>query len=206
MNENIKEEIIRHTLKLISLKGYDGFSVEELTTVAGCSKGIVFYHFTDRNNLIMEAFTTFLRFYGKLAEARLQNEKRALKMLRVLTKVLTTPEIFTNESVGSGSLMLEAGDYPKIIVNFYYLCLKSEAAANIQKEIYREYFKGIRQIIKFGIKKGEFNPKEDIEEIIVGYSALIDGLLLYKSLNTDFYSNEFADNILKNYWKRVLRI
>ncbi len=206
MNENTKDEIIRHTLKLISQKGYDGFSVEELTIAAGCSKGIVFYHFTDRNNLIMEAFTTFLRYYGRLAEARLQNEKKAAKMLRVLTKVLTTPEVFIFESGDSTSLMLDAADFPRIIVNFYYLCMKSEAAANMQKEIYREYFKGIRQIIKHGIKKGEFKPEEDIEEIIIGYSAIIDGLLLYKSLGTEFYSNESADNILKNYWKRVLRM
>jgi AcrR family transcriptional regulator len=205
MSENIKEEIIRHTLKLIASKGFDGFSIDELITAVGCSKGIVFYHFGDRENLIQEAFVTFLNYYNSLATNRLKEEKKAVKMLRVLTKVLTTPEIFDVSNANSLSMNIDSGDYPRLLVNFYYLCLKNEKAALLQKEMYESYFNGIRQIIKFGIKKGEFKPKEDIDEIILGYSAIIDGLVLYKSMSSNNYNDELADSVIKNYWKRTLK-
>lgn len=205
MSENIKEDIISHTLKLIAAKGFDGFSVDELIATVGCSKGIVFYHFGDRDNLIQEAFGSFLNHYNSIATNKLKEEKKAIKMLRVLTKVLTTPEIFDKSIDNELALNIDSADYPRLLINFYYLCLKDEKAAQLQKAMYEEYFNGIRQIIKHGIKKGEFKPKEDIEEIILGYSAMIDGLLLYKSMPSNNYNDELADNVIKNYWKRTLR-
>lgn len=205
MSENIREEIIWRTLKLIASKGFDGFSVDELIAAVGCSKGIVFYHFGDRDNLIQEAFGSFLNHYNSLTTNRLKEEKKASKMLRILTKLLTSPESFDKSNDIVFSLNIDPGDYPRLFINFYYFCLKNEKAAQLQKSMYEEYFNSIRQIIKHGIKKGEFKPKEDIEDIILGYSAIIDGLILYKSMGVNNYNDESADNVIKNYWKRTLR-
>ncbi len=200
MKENIKKQIIKNTLKLISAKGFDGFSVDELTEAAGCSKGIVFYHYTDRNRLVLEAFREFLEYYNTLIIKFLKETMTAGEMLDLMNRILLFPEQFDDNGEAAIALGISAADHSRLMANFYYLCMKSPEAAAIQKEIYTGYYNGIRQIIDYGAMTGEFRLQSDIRLAIYGFSAMIDGLLLYRSLTFDLPDNDSLIKMINNYW------
>ncbi len=52
------ERILQASIKLFSEKGYDAVSVDEIALMAGVSKGIIFFYFKNKNNLIIRAALT----------------------------------------------------------------------------------------------------------------------------------------------------
>ena len=46
-----KRKIFETSMKLFAEKGYDGTSVEEITTIVGVAKGTLYYHFSSKEEI-----------------------------------------------------------------------------------------------------------------------------------------------------------
>ena len=46
-----KRKIFETAMELFAQKGYDGTSVEEITSIVGIAKGTLYYHFTSKEEI-----------------------------------------------------------------------------------------------------------------------------------------------------------
>ncbi|MBS4023720.1 MAG: TetR/AcrR family transcriptional regulator [Dethiobacter sp.] len=65
-----KKLIFDSAIKLINEKGYDGVSIDDITTQAGTAKGTFYIYFKNKEHIILERFkkidNAYLRFFKKL--------------------------------------------------------------------------------------------------------------------------------------------
>ncbi len=58
--EKTRQRILKVAEKLFSQKGFDGTSVERIANAAKVNKALIYYHFKNKNDLIMNLFTSIL--------------------------------------------------------------------------------------------------------------------------------------------------
>lgn len=54
VRERTRREILVQALRLFAERGYDATSLQDIATAVGCSKGVVFYHFSGKRALYSE--------------------------------------------------------------------------------------------------------------------------------------------------------
>ncbi|WP_337861202.1 TetR/AcrR family transcriptional regulator [Ferroplasma sp.] len=55
MKNGRKERILNSAIKIFSIKGYNGTSMDEIAIDAGVSKGLLFFYYKSKENLIIDA-------------------------------------------------------------------------------------------------------------------------------------------------------
>lgn len=55
-----REKILKKAEKLFSEKGFNGTSVNAIATAVGINKGLIYYHFKDKKDIILSIFTRLL--------------------------------------------------------------------------------------------------------------------------------------------------
>lgn len=91
MEPTRRAEVINATLTCISIYGMDGMTLDKVAELADCSKGVVTYYFKNKDNLTIEAFKSFLAYYGLKIEAEIANTMTAGDMLDVTLKHILPP-------------------------------------------------------------------------------------------------------------------
>lgn len=181
-----KRKIFEAAMELFAKQGYDGTSVDEITSVVGIAKGTLYYHFSSKeeiyNFLIVEGMNLFKNSI-EIQAAKHDNSIDKLKaailvQLRIMEKYESLITLIIGQMWG-----------------------KDERNILCRKCIF-EYTDILESIMNEGIKRGEIKVKDS--EIV---SSLIFGLtssaLLYKFKNDDKIDvqslyNEYSQYITKH--------
>ena len=73
MEQDVKLQFMQVALKLFAEKGYFNTSIDEIVEETGFSKGLLFYHFRSKENLLTEVLT-----YEKMKSQEMFNEDFSL--------------------------------------------------------------------------------------------------------------------------------
>ena len=180
-----KRKIFETAMELFAQKGYDGTSVEEITSVVGIAKGTLYYHFSSKEEIF-----NFLIDEG-------------MKLLRNSIEIKTSKYNNTIDKIKAVILI-----QIKIIVKYESLITlvisqmwgKEERHLRCRECVYN-YIKIIENIVKEGIEKGEIysgNP-EAIASGIFGFtcSSLIYKLKTEKEIDIQEMYNDFSNYAIK---------
>lgn len=180
-----KRKIFETAMELFAQKGYDGTSVEEITSVVGIAKGTLYYHFSSKEEIF-----NFLIDEG-------------MKLLRNSIEIKTSKYNNTIDKIKAVILI-----QIKIIVKYESLITlvisqmwgKEERHLRCRECVY-DYIKIIENIVKEGIEKGEIydgNP-EAIASGIFGFtcSSLIYKLKTEKEIDIQEMYNDFSNYAIK---------
>lgn len=180
-----KRKIFETAMELFAQKGYDGTSVEEITSVVGIAKGTLYYHFSSKEEIF-----NFLIDEG-------------MKLLRNSIEIKTSKYDNSIDKIKAVILI-----QIKIIVKYENLITlvisqmwgKEERHLRCRQCVY-DYIKIIENIIEEGIKKGEIyegNP-EAIASGIFGFtcSSLIYKLKTERSIDIQEMYNDFNHYAIK---------
>lgn len=180
-----KRKIFEAAMELFAKKGYDGTSVEEITSVVGIAKGTLYYHFSSKEEI----------FYFLVEEG--------MKLLKNSIEIKTS-KIPNNIDKIKAVILIQI----KIIVKYENLITllisqmwgKEERNIKCREFIY-DYISYIEDIIKQGIEKGEIkdgNP-EVIASGIFGFtcSGLLYKLKTDKELDIQEIYKEFSNYVVK---------
>lgn len=180
-----KRKIFETAMELFAKKGYDGTSVEEITSVVGIAKGTLYYHFSSKEEIF-----NFLIDEG-------------MKLLRNSIEIKTSKYDNSIDKIKAVILI-----QIKIIVKYENLITlvisqmwgKEERHLRCREYVY-EYIKIIENIVKEGIEKGEIydgNP-EAIASGIFGFtcSSLVYKLKTEKEINIQEIYNDFSYYAIK---------
>ena len=76
LNDTVRDRLIAATLEIVASDGVDGVRHRRVAEHAGVSLGSTTYHFSDRDDLLREAFLWYLR-YATAELVRLRQDRRA---------------------------------------------------------------------------------------------------------------------------------
>lgn len=188
--DQTKERILLKSGVLFNTQGYKATSISDITTATGFTKGAIYRHFKNKENLERETLyhlssIMFLKLRDKIRDAKTAGEKlRAI--FRFFDSYVTKPE------VKGGCPLLNAA----IEADDAHPVLRKEAVKVL--EILRE---SVSTILKNGIRFNQLRKNTDVEGFAAVVIASLEGAIMMSKLkgnNDDIRRiTQFLDRQLK---------
>ncbi len=142
---SMRDKILHQTTRLFVERGYDGVSIREIAEACNITKAALYYHFIDKERLLIEILETGLDAFHQLLEDARQNHQSAQARIRAFVFSLFTRLPPENRAV----IRLATQEMGKLRPE-----LRTQFAAH-----YRENFlQPLMDIFTEGQKTGELRP------------------------------------------------
>jgi AcrR family transcriptional regulator len=173
-----KKHIMNVALELFSEKDFNGTSVDEITAKASITKGALYYHFKNKNDLFMEVCQMTMESYQMEVLDKSTSSDPSGSSVRLLI-------------INSHRFDLEHPRYSRL-----YLRImgedwsRNEEVYPIFKKYYEVYREQVRKLILEDIVSGIAQPT-DVESATTLLMALLDGM----SIHSTIYSHHLVEEI-----------
>ena len=148
-----REEILELSVPLFALHGYDGVSMRDVARAAGLTQAALYYHFSDKDQLYLEAVTLQFRDRGTMLKELLAGDGTPLTRL----------ERFVT---GFARIMASDKDFLRLI---QWVLLDSDEArqSTLAKEVFSETFVAVHDLA------GELDPDQDAHLLAISIFGLV---------------------------------
>jgi AcrR family transcriptional regulator len=179
-----REQIIRAALRLVRREGVHGFTTTDVADEAGVSRGILHYHFRDKEEIVHEALLLSLLEFGRRVTEAIVGAGDSAR-----ARLLALVDATMNES--------EVAFYAALL-EFWSPARRLEAHRAAMATLYDGWIAFIAGIIRHGIAAGELpRPVVSPEDLACGLVALHDGLMVQRLIRHDWMSAERACRIAR---------
>jgi len=212
MEPKRRADVINATLTCISMYGIDGMTLDKVAEHADCSKGVVAYYFKNKDNLTIEAFKSFLAYYGLKIESEIENTMTAGEMIDVTLKHILPPyrddagkKINVSQLDGIDKMFIPFEDQGKLFLQFFS---KAVLDRNLQEVVSKSYLadlQGIAKIFDYGNKTGQMSV-EDPQSAAYGLLAMVVGLSFFRVANIPPTQGEDNRYICEDYVRRFTKL
>lgn len=206
-----RAELINATLTCISNHGMDGMTLDKVAEYAGCSKGVVAYHFENKDHLTCEAFKAFLAYYGLKIESEIQKTMTAEEMLDISLKYMLPPYDENTEKTlnvsqldGVENMFIPIEDQARLFVQFFSRAVLDPKLQEVASKSYETDMNGIAQIFNYGNLTGEMHV-DDPFNAAYGLFAMVVGLSFFRVANVQPPHGEDNAYISKEYLKQFTK-
>ena len=174
-----KRKIFETAADLFAKKGYDGTSVEEITSVVGIAKGTLYYHFSSKEEIFNFLIEEGMKLLKNSIEIKISKYPNTIDKIKAVI-LIEIKTIVKYESL--------------ITLVISEMWGKEERNLRCRKYVF-EYISIIEKIIKDGIAKGDIrngNPEAMASGIFgVTCSSLIYKIKTENEINIEDAFNEF---------------
>ncbi|MDZ7728163.1 MAG: TetR/AcrR family transcriptional regulator [Dehalococcoidia bacterium] len=168
--ESRRRQIVDAAVAVIARVGWAGASIDEITAEAGVSRGLVSYHFRDKNELLSAVLERVREGFNDSVEAAIAETSDPVEGLRIASRV---------------SLYAAVKD-PVPYRIFLYFFANGASEPDLAEQI-RELYAGFREAVAKTIrgcqKRGYFDPELDPEAAAARHIGAITGLALQHLLD-----------------------
>ena len=177
-----KRRIFNTALKLFAEKGYDSTSVEEITAISGVAKGTLYYHFSNKEEILDLLLTEGMKLLRNSIEIKIKGCTNSVQKIRRI--VLVQIKVIVK--------------YENLItLVFNQMWGKEEKNIKCRNSI-DEYLKILEDVIEEGIKNGEIkegNSKALACQIFgVTYSSLAYKAIANSAESVEVLYNSFSES------------
>ena len=174
-----KRKIFETAVDLFAKKGYDGTSVEEITSVVGIAKGTLYYHFSSKEEIFNFLIEEGMKLLKNSIEIKISKYSNTIDKIKAIILI----EIKT---------IVKYENLITLVISEMWG--KEERNLRCRKYVF-EYISIIEEIIKEGIAKGDIrngNPEAMASGIFgVTCSGLIYKIKTENEINIEDAFNEF---------------
>ena len=167
------EQIYKEALRLFAIKGYEAVTADEITTAVGCSHGLLFHYFTNKEDLFQETVDNLaLKLDAEITKNVNYEQKPKLVLQDLLDAYLS-------------ALKSSRDDYACAIYLLLNLWIQSKnLSKKKQEEMKYKVFDSIYDIVKKGTEEKEFinSPPADLTITI---TSILKGLS-YNRINLGY--------------------
>jgi AcrR family transcriptional regulator len=156
----------RHELMVIAIDcfarfGFQGSSVDRIARMAGVTKGAIYYHFRDKEDLLAAAVADRIAGF----EARVQNACAGVDADQALRRIA---EVCLEHA--------ESNDHPRFIITLMVEAIETNEEISAQLRDMMRRFRGfLRNLIREGQERGVFRADRDARAVAGGYTSWILG-------------------------------
>ncbi|TXK81834.1 TetR/AcrR family transcriptional regulator [Paenibacillus sp. N3.4] len=210
MEPKRRAEVINATLMCISTHGIDGMTLDKVAEYADCSKGVVTYYFKNKDNLIIEAFRSFLAYYGLKIQSQIQHTMTPEAMIEVTLKNILPS--FCEDMQGSVNVSdlegIERMHIPheaqaKLFLHFFSKAALDPRLQEVVSAGYREDMAGIVKIFDYGNLLGNMKVN-DPNSAAYGLLAMVVGLSFFRVANVQPMNGQDNRYICEDYVKKLI--
>lgn len=185
--EKTRQYIIEKTADHFNRKGYKATSLAEITEMTGLTKGGIYGNFSNKEELVLEAY-------------RYNSRQLATQVSKLLTEIgascLDRLKAFTGFYRANWPGIFENGGCPLMNAG-----VEADDTFPLLKEQVKESFESligkVTRVIEEGQSTGEFRREPDGKSYASLFVILIEGgVLLAKTTNEIRYLNEALDRVL----------
>lgn len=166
---HVKLKIARKALELFAKKGYFQTTIEEIAKSAGVSKGLIFFYFDTKTDLLQFII-----------------ERNMTKLITILESIsqssLPTKEKLRHFILTEMKFYLKNKDFYNLILQF----TKEGIFKILKSNLYEKYtryktleFEILTSIIKEGINKGIFKPSFEPQNVTLVLTGILHSLTLF---------------------------
>ncbi|MCY9664603.1 TetR family transcriptional regulator [Paenibacillus alginolyticus] len=211
MEPKRRADVINATLICISRHGIDGMTLDKVAEYADCSKGVVTYYFKNKDNLIVEAFKSFLAYYGLKIQSEIQKTMAAKEMIDVTLKHILPPysddgqkTLNVSELDGIEKMFIPHEDQAKLFLQFFSKAVLDSNLQDVVSKSYMGDLHGIARIFDYGNMSGQMKV-DDPKSAAYGLLAMVVGLSFFRVANISPLNNEDNRYICEDYVRRLVK-
>jgi TetR/AcrR family transcriptional regulator, fatty acid metabolism regulator protein len=165
IQEARRKQIIKTSVERIATQGYGNTSLDDIAKSAGISKSVIAYHFKHKDNLIRQTANSLLEELSEYVRKEIDLYDSAADKMRVYIK----------------------SNFKFLIINRNNFLVSLDIGLNIKPWEDQNLFslityvgcqKRIQNILKYGLKTGEFREDIDLDAIASIVQGAIDGISL----------------------------
>jgi len=157
-----REQIIDAANRIIASKGLMACTIEELEKEADVSRGVITYHFRDKDEIVTEALASMLRRFDDEGLPQIREIQDPEEKLRKMVEVGST-------------LAGRSAEIYHIMHNFLAQIAHREDIRDTVSNHYAKYRQQIAHVIEHGVSGGAFR-KAPVEETSAVIMAILMGL------------------------------
>ncbi|WP_127593220.1 TetR/AcrR family transcriptional regulator [Paenibacillus lautus] len=209
MEQKRRAEVINATLTCISMYGIDGMTLDKVADRANCSKGVVTYYFKNKDHLMIEAFKSFLAYYGLKIESGIEHTMTSGEMMDLTLKFMLPPfsddtdrMINVSQLDGVDKMYIPYADQAKLFVQFFSKTMLDRNLQEVVSKSYEADLQGIAKIMEYGNRTGQMSV-EDSRDAAYGLMAMVIGLSFFRVANVPPVKDEDNRYICEDYVRRL---
>lgn len=163
--ESRKAHIIESAFTVFSEKGYSHTSIDDIALCAGTSKGGIYNYYKSKEEIFLEIAASRLTSRRALLDSIPKDEGIKVFLERYFKAVL-------------GSLREEKHLMTAKFSFEFWATVARDSRLNTEAKRRYEHFKGdLLRILELGIKRGEFEPMDDIDGVAYVILSTLDGMM-----------------------------
>ena len=194
----LKDRILEASLRVFLTKGYEPASMNDIALSAQTSKGGMYHHFKNKEDLFRNVMTMLYMKLGNYLEAKVAKYSNVRQILKYF--FTSSQEIidFLNSLAGSNDI----AEY-----NYHILMLEAikhmPDTAQEMDLIHKEYTEMIAIFLKEAQKNGEIRKDIDCDILSLQIHAMIEGLFLVNITEKATKIDEKGKKIFEEFWKII---
>uniref|UniRef100_A9AAS5 Transcriptional regulator, TetR family n=1 Tax=Methanococcus maripaludis (strain C6 / ATCC BAA-1332) TaxID=444158 RepID=A9AAS5_METM6 len=195
-----KEKIVQNAAKLFLTKGYNQTSLNEIAEKSGITKGGIYHHFKDKNELFVEMAEAFKSKFMTLV-SKMEQESSLENLLK---------NYFENSEV----LMQEIADYLEFSMDDIKYFSEFQSRFTLDAIQYgpkdidftmntKMMYSILKKKIELAKKNGEILEDIDSKELSLEIIAIIEGYSNLRRLKLMNDSYDYGNRSLERLWNRI---
>jgi AcrR family transcriptional regulator len=170
--------ILTTALSLLARKGYENTTINEIADTAGISRGLLHYHFKDKEDLVAKALTFGFGPMWDSSVGKIQNARSPEQLVDIMIDVLKT-----NVS--------ENPDFSALLFEMWVTGRRSTRIRKVFNDGFNEAIDRLKGLFEFASNVGIVKiDKDDAEGIVRILLAMYHGLAIQLMANRDKINDE----------------
>lgn len=183
-----KRKIFETSMKLFAEKGYDGTSIEEITSAVGVAKGTLYYHFSSKEEIFNFLVEEGMNLLKNSISIKTEAQQKYIDKLRAI--ILIQIKIISK--------------YENFMAIVFSECWGNSSRSKTCQKYVNEYLSIIRDILQKGMDNGELKLA-DTEILATEIYGIACSNLYYKKTK-DLVVEKVYKEIDKNFIQALRKI
>ena len=161
-----KRKIFETSMKLFAEKGYDGTSIEDITSAVGVAKGTLYYHFSSKEEIFNFLIDEGMNLLEKSINIKTEAQEKYIDKLRAIILIQI-------------KIIIKYENFMSIV---FSECWGNSSRSKTCQKYVKEYLEIIKGILQRGMDLGEIK-KLDTEVLATEIYGIACSNLYYKKNN-----------------------
>ena len=195
---NSKDKISLAALKIFLQKGYDATSMSDVVAECKITKGGIYHHFKNKEELFVEAIDYLFDRFEEL-ERSMYSESTDLKQI---LKAYFGWKSNISEGLGAmtGSVNIDVNNFYMLMTNAF---IKFPQIREKHGKLHLKNQEILVEIIKKAQQDRQIKDDIDCETLAFMINALAEGTMIYHIMTDEIDLKEKGEKIFQNLWKSI---
>ena len=195
---NSKDKISLAALKIFLQKGYDATSISDVVAECKITKGGIYHHFKNKEELFIETIDYLFDRFEELERTMYSESENFKQILQTYFGSLSN----MSEVLGAmtGSENIDVNNFYMLMTNAF---IKFPQIREKHGKLHLKNQGLLVEIIKEAQRKGQIKDDIDCETLGFMINALAEGTMIYHIMTDGIDLKEKGEKIFQNLWKGI---